>query len=307
MNIRDMIIKLTEEGVGAKRIAARLGITEWRVRTERNAYNNKLIKGKSLSSGGIATFSSNKVKTSKRAATRAVVLSDIHIPYQDTAALSVALAFMKNYKPDNIVLNGDIIDFYPVSSFSKDPLRIDTLQDEVDDVISFLRQLKEDHPKAGIDYVKGNHEDRLERFLTNKAPALSSLNCLSIDELLDLGTYGISFYDESVYLGELEVTHGYLVRKNPGASAKAVHEKTAKSILIGHVHRLNKSYMRNKYGQHLLIENGCLSSLEPDYTRFPNWQHGFTTVEYDSSGELSTTLHHIEDGVLLESTVSYSG
>ena len=57
-----------------------------------------------------------------------VVISDIHFPYQDDKAIKAALDFIKTNPVDTIILNGDILDFYDVSSFDKDPDRINSLQ-----------------------------------------------------------------------------------------------------------------------------------------------------------------------------------
>ena len=52
---------------------------------------------------------------------RIAILSDIHIPFHDRDSLYLALTWVKNFGPDCIVLNGDIIDCYQLSNFQKDP------------------------------------------------------------------------------------------------------------------------------------------------------------------------------------------
>jgi hypothetical protein len=53
---------------------------------------------------------------------RYLVLSDVHIPYHDEDALTTALEWGLNNDVDTIILNGDIMDCYPVSSFVKGPV-----------------------------------------------------------------------------------------------------------------------------------------------------------------------------------------
>ena len=53
----------------------------------------------------------------------AVVINDIHFPYQDDKALQLTLKIIKAYQPDIIFINGDAMDFYAISKFSKEPLR----------------------------------------------------------------------------------------------------------------------------------------------------------------------------------------
>src|SRR5574343_137762 len=51
---------------------------------------------------------------------RIFVMGDIHIPFQDTAALRLALEFCHEYQPDIILLNGDILDQYAASRWGKE-------------------------------------------------------------------------------------------------------------------------------------------------------------------------------------------
>lgn len=86
-----------------------------------------------------------------------VVLSDIHFPYHDDKALKAVYNFLSNTQVDTIILNGDILDFYDVSSFDKDPDRINSLQKEIDMAQKFFKKLRSLAPKARIVFVKGNH------------------------------------------------------------------------------------------------------------------------------------------------------
>lgn len=56
---------------------------------------------------------------------RVLVMSDIHIPYHNITALTVALNYAKNEKPDAILLNGDALDFFGLSRFCKEPKKRD--------------------------------------------------------------------------------------------------------------------------------------------------------------------------------------
>jgi len=74
--------------------------------------------------------------------------------------------------PDEIVLLGDYADFYPVSRHAKDPSVAHALTDEIKSVNEGLDQLDKLWPKAKKVYLEGNHEWRLERYLSEQAPAL---------------------------------------------------------------------------------------------------------------------------------------
>lgn len=86
-----------------------------------------------------------------------VVISDIHFPYQDDKALKAVYKFLEQHPVDTIILNGDILDFYDVSSFDKDPDRINSLQKEIDLAQKFFKKLRDLSPNSRIVFVKGNH------------------------------------------------------------------------------------------------------------------------------------------------------
>ena len=96
------------------------------------------------------------------------------------------LEFCKDEQPDIIVLNGDIVDFYELSSFDKNPQRLFNLQDEIDQCRNFLRKLRFVCKSSKIVYILGNHEDRLRKVLWKDAKSLSSLRSLKFEELLGL-------------------------------------------------------------------------------------------------------------------------
>lgn len=162
-----------------------------------------------------------------------VVLSDIHFPYQDDKALKAVYKFLEQQPVDTIILNGDILDFYDVSSFDKDPSRINSLQKEIDMANKFFSQLRKRH-SGRIIFIGGNHDaDRLERYL-KKHPELYSLNALKIDRILNLNEYGIDFYRDEFRLGSLKIIHGDMVRKFSAYTARGELEKHDTSGISGH-------------------------------------------------------------------------
>lgn len=154
--------------------------------------------------------------------------------------------------------------------------------------------------------ITGN--SRLRRQLVEKLPQLSLLDAIDIPSLLKLEEFGIKWHQENqpVCLGALEVIHGDMVRSGSGASAKAHHMKMGGSVLHGHVHRLGAFYKTNRFGVHVGIENGHLSTGEVDYTSRPDWQQGFTEVTYIDDGRFSFRQHNIVDGTLLVDGIFYS-
>ena len=70
-----------------------------------------------------------------------LLLSDIHVPYHNIEALTLALKYGMEHQVNTIILNGDLIDFYAISRFEKDPRKRD-LAHEVNTCREFLTTLR---------------------------------------------------------------------------------------------------------------------------------------------------------------------
>ena len=220
-----------------------------------------------------------------------VVLSDIHFPFDNPSAIFDATNFIKKFNPRYIFLNGDIIDCYSLSRFDKDPKRILSLQKEIDLASAFITDLVELFPKAKIIYIEGNHEKRLQKYL-NSHPEISSLRTLTIKDLLGLDSIGVE-YLPNYNLRGLQITHGEIVRKYSGQSARGELDKNDCSGISGHTHRLSHYFKTTPCRELQWCEGGCLCSLEPIYLDSkPDWQNGFVYGDF-ANNHLNLYLYKI--------------
>jgi UDP-2,3-diacylglucosamine pyrophosphatase LpxH len=90
--------------------------------------------------------------------TKVLFIPDIHCPYQDNVALEALYSFMKWWKPDKVIILGDLVDFYALSSFNKSPKRALQLQKELDQGVQVLKDIRDRAPKAEMHFLKGNKE-----------------------------------------------------------------------------------------------------------------------------------------------------
>jgi predicted phosphodiesterase len=239
---------------------------------------------------------------------RNLVIGDIHIPYQDDKAIKCVLDYSRKYKPDRIIINGDLIDFYTLSVFDKCPERKDSLQDEIDKTKVFLNKLRRGY-KGEIVYLQGNHENRLQRFLWNN-PVLVSVNALSTENLFELKKNNIkevkvngdywSAESGEYQIGDLTIQHGdgrlngAKYSQNPGYAAfNTLKMKGGNNVVMGHTHRLAMLYNRVGDKSIVGVEGGCLCQ-----TTRGNWQQGFVT--FKSKGKLTYDyeIHRIVNGNL---------
>lgn len=210
-----------------------------------------------------------------------VIAGDFQIPFHDKPVVQVFVDVVRELKPHGVILNGDVIDCYTISEFSKDPLSTADLAKEQKLVSGLMAQVAP-HTKERW-WLGGNHEDRVRRYIWNHAPKFAPLDELTFPALFHLGDHGFRWkeYGGAVMLGKLMVTHGNSVSKHSGQTARAHMEKYGTSILVNHTHRLGAFFKRDVRGVHGAWENGCLCGLNPEYDQHPNWQQGFSIVQVD--------------------------
>jgi len=224
-----------------------------------------------------------KLSTSNTMTTTVAVINDTHHPFQDKKIIRLVDSFLEEYKPNVIIYNGDLNDFYQVSVFDKNPDRVTRLQDDVDQTKAYLRKHREMMPDTLMYFLEGNHEYRWQKFLWTKAPEMSSLDCLNIKELFNLNDLGIIHlpYEEGLMInGLFLVTHGDIASIHSGYTAKRMYEKHGGCGICGHCHRGGSFYKRDRFGVWGWWENFCLCTLDPDWMKNPNWTQGFSLIHF---------------------------
>lgn len=164
---------------------------------------------------------------------RVLFIPDTHAPYHDKRAWKLVMEVGGWFKPDILVHLGDLADFYKVSAHSKDPDRTLSFRDEVEQTRSLRAEM--DALKAARKiFIEGNHEDRLTRYLADKAPELFGF--VTTDSLLELTANGWEFvpYRQSAKIGKLHLTHD--VGSGGKYSTARALETFQHSVAIGHHH-----------------------------------------------------------------------
>jgi len=220
---------------------------------------------------------------------RVIFVGDFHVPFHDYKLFELLLQFMQYFKPDKCFIIGDLLDCYSVSRFDKDPTRIGNLQTELDlaqNIIDKIFKLCKD-----ITFLEGNHEWRITKHL-RKNPELYGLDCLSIPSLLRLADKNIkchSYMNPPLKYHKFQITHGNIIRKYSGWTAKALWEKYAGCGICGHSHRGGNFIKRNTQGIFGWYENMAMCSLEPEYLDFADWIQGWSIAYFTKKD-----LFHLE-------------
>jgi predicted phosphodiesterase len=230
---------------------------------------------------------------------KVLLISDIHIPYHSVESLKLALNHGKKEGVDCIYINGDLVDFFPISFHEKDKRKRPSLSQELEMCRQFLKGLREMFPKAIIYFKPANHEHRLERYLVVKAPELLDCDEFKLDVLLRLREMKIEYIPRrsKTYFGHLLVEHGDRMKGSGGVNpARSLYLKYKRHVICGHFHR--KSENSSKIYDGKLISTfsvGSLCELEPEYYEVNDHVNGFAVVEMNDD-EFHVKNYTIENG-----------
>jgi hypothetical protein len=214
----------------------------------------------------------------------ALLIPDCHIPYQNKKAYNLMIKIAKDLCPDEVVILGDYADFYSVSSHAKDPRVVNILIDEVAEVNKKLDELDEKFPNAKKIYLEGNHENRLERYLVDRAPALFGVTetrfLFDIDKRPNWRFIPYGPRQKHSVLGS------YLYAKHTplANSAKATVTKALCSLVYGHIHSMEENHIVGMEGtNHVAFSVGWLGDKNQDLVfsyvkNHHQWQLGFGLV-----------------------------
>lgn len=217
-------------------------------------------------------------------AKRLLVLSDVHIPYHSVSAITSALDYAKKEKPDAILLNGDIMDFFGLSRFVKDPKKRSILH-ELLAFKEFIDVLKKTF-NAKLYYKLGNHEERYEHFLWMKAGELHDIDEFDLTNIIKARAEGIEIIRDKRVMkaGSLNIIHGHEYNgiTSPVNIARGLYLKAKVSAMQGHNHQSSEHSEADMDGHITTTWSvGCLSELHPMYMPLNKWNHGFALIDID--------------------------
>jgi predicted phosphodiesterase len=228
-----------------------------------------------------------EVFTIPKGVTRLGILSDIHLPYHDEKALGAAVSYLKQMKVNGLLLNGDTLDFYGLSTHEKDP-RKRKFKDEIECFREFIYWIKQELD-CPIYFKVGNHEFRYERWMMLKAPELLDIANFKFSEFLEFGKHGIIEIGSKTKIkaGKFTIYHGHEFRGSGGVNpARWLSLKAKIPAMVGHFHKSSEHVWRdsndNTYG---CYSTGCLCELNPDYLPENEWNHGFAYMDIEPNGD----------------------
>lgn len=234
---------------------------------------------------------------------RVLIVGDIHWAVRDETALSLFESFRRDWKPDEIFITGDAVEFRGISHFMNysfddhgNPVRPnpDEIREEVTGIRTLFATWRQDHPQARIHMMSGNHEDRLAKYLVSRAPDLISLpGAFSIPLLFDLPKLQIGWspYRQGVIL-PYGGPRGLMLQHGSTNSAQAELNQYRRPGISGHIHKHQTAQYRDWDGSIVRwMTHGCLTNLHPDWCATPHWEHGFGLVEWNRATDSWSAKH----------------
>jgi len=233
-----------------------------------------------------------------------LLISDLHIPYHNIEAVTIALDYGKKEKVNTIFINGDLIDNHQISKFESDPKKRSVKQ-EFDATREFLVQLRKAFPKALIYWLKVNHCIRWEKFLYSKVREIWNDDYFFLEERLQLNSVKVKILDDKVLVkaGKLSITHGHHIFKGaftPVNPSRGAFLRAKQSLIVGHLHRPSHHPETDLDGKIISCwSTGCLCELRADYSPLVgNTMHGFAHIQIAKDGDYTVKNYSIIKGKL---------
>lgn len=207
--------------------------------------------------------------------TKILVLTDIHVPFHDKDALTIALEAAKDC--DAIIFQ-EVFDFYQLSRFDKTSfVSVAHEQDNWNRLMDHVRTITE----VPIYYQEGNHDERYQVFIYKQAAALRELQGMEFQTIFGFNDYDVRplpgrciIKIRNQYLG-----HGHETGMRSGGvfPARTLYLKVRDNYTVGHFHKTTQYSSRNSLTGKITTTNtlGCLCDLNPYYMRINDWNHGF--------------------------------
>jgi predicted phosphodiesterase len=222
-----------------------------------------------------------------------VICGDQHVPWHDKTVHATFLRFLKLYKPDGIIINGDFIDGYSVSKYLKGAIDLQlsdrtmiTLEKEMIPANNILDDYDMCIPKKCKKvFIYGNHEDRLRKFVGQNLNSILG-NLISPRRLLNLDRRKyeiIENYPSGYYeLGHLQVAHGSKISVN---ASKGILDEYRHSVVNNHTHTAAITYVGGIGVKQIGICNGCMCDFNSQGMKYSKntgrWVHSWLTVIVD--------------------------
>lgn len=251
----------------------------------------------------------------------AINLPDCHIPWHDPKAFKIFMAIASDHAATVKCLNeinimGDFLDFFWVSLHPIMPEMMsvkETFKDEVYQGIRLLECIRNEFPNVRINFIEGNHEYRLARYMCKKCPEIFEM--ITVPHLLQFERLKINYHPFG--RGQLYQCLGtnYGLRHRPFNGGKhcastSLHNKLT-SLAFGDTHRRQSYVATDAFGNevecHSLGWLGDKNATVFAYMDTDHWSQGFQIFHLFNEKKWFTENISIKDGFAVYNGNFYEG
>lgn len=261
----------------------------------------------------------------------AVIMPDAQRPFEDKAAVDVALQILEAVEHhqgvDDIIHLGDDLDLPDFGKHRSAPDVCGKLNEAIESQYRVLALERALCPSARITWLAGNHDQRVTNWLVDNAPQLLGLQrpgleeqppVLSVPFLCRLDELEVDYlgpYPEGeLWLNDhLRCIHGTKAKGQLGSTAAAYLNAGTASTIYGHIHRAEllwqtrhtrngpRTFLAGSPGS-LCDLNGAVPSAmsgindrgQQGRMRSESWQNGIWVVTYEPEGRQRFTVDPIQ-------------
>lgn len=221
------------------------------------------------------------------------VMNDIHLPYHDIPALTAAIDYGKHHKPDALFLNGDVLDIHMLSYFEKDPTK-KNFPKELIVFADFMEKMTKIF-KCKVYYKFGNHEERYDKFLNEKAKELRGVEEFELENIIRKRAECEIIRDKRiVVINGLPYIHGHEYGRgafSPVNAARGLFLQTKHSAVKGDCHTTSEHTEPNIFGNIMTTYSvGALCGLTPKWLPLNKWNSG-CAMHFNTD----KNLYHLEN------------
>ncbi len=221
---------------------------------------------------------------------RWVICGDQHCPWHDETVHAAFQRFLKKFKPDGFIINGDFLDVYSLSRHlngaqdlemaDKQMINIEKEITPANDVLDdYDFYLPKDCKKV---FLYGNHEDRVRRWAANGNNAVLG-GFLSPKRLLSLERRGYQVIEDYpsgyVEIGSLQIAHG---SKSSMNASKGILDEYRHSVANNHTHTSQITYVGGIGTKQIGICIGCMCDMNSQGMKYAKntgrWVHSWLIV-----------------------------
>lgn len=225
----------------------------------------------------------------------------------DRRAMMVALKLIRYLNPDRVIMLGDNLDLAEMSTkYLTTPDFYFTTQAALVELSWWLAEIRFINDNTKIDYIGGNHENRLNKYLNEKALSMYGLKAvnnlkgppaMSIENLLSLDNMDIEYHQypsgRVAINNNLICIHGEVAKGGSGSTVSEVVKSARVSTIQGHIHRHEVATKttwdaKDNFHMYTAASFGCLCKIDPGAVpgmlHRQNWQQGIGVVWYEEDG-----------------------